>query len=345
MNNNEVLVSIVVPVYNVEKYLMRCYDSISSQTYENWEAVFVDDGSTDDSGKMCDEIAEKDKRIIVVHKQNEGLGLTRNYGVRICKGEYVFFLDSDDYIEDDAIEVLLKMSTDYHCDLVIGNKYYQQKAINLPIHEGVYSKKEILNEIIPNMVGSAPGLTDQLTPSSCGNLYKRNKLIDNNLWFPSERQLIWEDLAFNYEYLQICDSAYLTEKPVYHYCFNGESLTHKYDADKLEKVMKMYRFMKKRIEDTHMTNLIGDRLENNFIGHIRTCLKLEAFYSKENGVRTAVKNIGRMCEHEDVNAIISHYDSKYYSPAQRLLSFGIKHRIAWLVYILCKLQNGRKEIA
>ena len=102
--------------------------------------------------------------------------------------------------------------------------------------------------------------------------------------------------------------------------------------------------MKKRINDTNMTNLIGDRLENNFIGHIRTCLKLEAYYSKENGVRTAMKNIKRMCEHEDVMAIISKCDSRYYSLAQRVLAFGIRHKLTWLIYMLCVLQNGRKEI-
>lgn len=341
---NEALVSIVVPVYNVEKYLMRCYESIASQTYENWEAVFVDDGSTDDSGKMCDEIAQIDQRVRVVHKQNEGLGLTRNHGVRASKGKYIFFLDSDDYIEKDALELLLKIAADYHCDLVIGNKYYQGKSIDLPLQEGLYSKNEILNEIIPKMIGSTPGHTNHLTPSSCGNLYRKNKFMDNDLWFPSERQLIWEDLTFNFEYLQTCDSVYLTEKPVYDYCYNGESLTHKYDAEKLQKVMKMYRYMKKRIEDAHMTDAVSDRLENNFIGHIRTCLKLEAFYSKENGVRTAIKNIGRMCEHEDVKKLVGQYDSRYYSLAQRILAFGMKHKMAWLVYLLCKLQNGRKEI-
>ena len=345
MNNDDVLVSVVVPVYNVQKYLMRCYESIASQTYDNWEAILVDDGSTDDSGKICDQIAEKDERITVVHKKNEGLGLARNHGVSLCNGEYVLFLDSDDYIENDTIEFLLNLAVEYRCDLVIGNKYYQGKAIDLPLNEGAYRNNEITTEIIPRIIGCNPGNADQLTPSSCGNLYKRRLFLVNDLWFPSERQIIWEDLAFNFEYLQVCSSVYLTEKPVYNYCYNGESLTHKYDSEKLQKVMKMYRYMKKRIDDTNMTNLIGDRLENNFIGHIRTCLKLETYYSKENGVRTATKNIKRMCEHEDVRAIISKFDSRYYSSAQRLLAFGIKHKLSWLVYMLCVLQNGRKEIA
>ena len=340
---NDVLVSIVVPVYNVEKYLMRCYDSIVSQTYENWEVIFVDDGSTDDSGKMCDEIAKKDKRIKVVHKKNEGLGLARNHGVRLCNGEYIFFVDSDDYIEKDAIESLLKIAAEYHCDLVIGNEYYQEDAMDLPIHEGLYQKNEIVKEILPRIIGSNPGKADQLTPSSCGNLYMRKLFFDSDLWFPSERLLIWEDLAFNFEYFQKCESIYLTERPVYDYCFNGESLTHKYDADKLSKIIKMYQYMKKRIEDTNMTDVIGDRLENSFMGHIRTCIKLEVYYSSTNGKKYTRSQIRKICENKIVKKIASIALSPL-TVAQRIYNFCIIHGFINSIYFLTWIQNKRKGI-
>ena len=338
------LVSIVVPVYNVEKYLSRCYESIASQSYSNWEAVLVDDGSTDNSGKMCDEIALVDPRIKVIHKQNEGLGLTRNCGVKNSSGEYVFFLDSDDYIESDAIESLVESIIDEECDLAIGNFYYQEEIVEYPIPIGVYSGNEIEAELIPRIIGSEPGKTDQLTPSSCGNLYKKALFIDHYLWFPSERKLIWEDLAFNFQYMRNCNRIFLSDKPVYHYCFNEASLTHKYDPNKLEKVMLMYKYMRNQIEKTGLIIKTENRLNNNFVGHIRTCLKLEAFYDKENGIAKTIKRITEMCCREDVQSVIMSIDTNTYNRSQRILDHFIKSKNGFVVYLLCKAQNRKKKI-
>ncbi len=103
----EPLISVIVPVYNVEKYLEKCIDSILAQTYKNLEIILVDDGSTDNSGKICDEYEKKDARIKVVHKENEGQAVARNYALEICKGEYIAFVDSDDFIEADMFEIMM----------------------------------------------------------------------------------------------------------------------------------------------------------------------------------------------------------------------------------------------
>ena len=338
------LVSIVVPVYNVEKYLSRCYESIVSQSYSNWEAILVDDGSTDDSGKVCDEIALADLRVKVIHKQNEGLGLTRNCGVRNSSGEYVFFLDSDDYIENDAIESLVGYILDEQCNLAVGNFYYQEEIVGYPIPVGLYSGDEIDTEILLRIIGSEPGNNDQLTPSSCGKLYKRSIFYEYDIWFPSERVLIWEDLAFNFKYMRSCNRIYLSDKPVYHYCFNGDSLTHKFDPDKLEKVMAMYKYMMDQIEMAGLRMKAEDRLNNNFVGHIRTCLKLEAFYDKENGITKTIKRMTQMCSREDVQSLITSIDTSTYNKSQRILDHFIKTRNGIAVYLLCKAQNRKKRI-
>ena len=101
-------ISIIVPVYNVEKYLVQCLNSICNQTYKNLQIILVDDGSEDLSGKICDEYQEKDKRIHVIHKKNEGLSEARNVGVQMAMGKYVGFVDSDDWIELDMYEILWK---------------------------------------------------------------------------------------------------------------------------------------------------------------------------------------------------------------------------------------------
>ena len=112
------LVSIVVPVYNTGKYLNRCMNSIVKQTYSNIEVILIDDGSTDDSSDLCDEWAEKDERIKVIHKLNAGLGMARNTGIENAKGEYICFFDSDDYIDLQTIEKSYRLACKSEADLV-----------------------------------------------------------------------------------------------------------------------------------------------------------------------------------------------------------------------------------
>ncbi len=115
---NSGLISVIIPVYNVEKYLEECINSVLSQTYENYEIILVDDGSTDSSGKICDEYAEKYEKITVIHKENGGPSETRNMGLRASKGEFVYFLDSDDYLVAEAFEKLIRTATEEKADIV-----------------------------------------------------------------------------------------------------------------------------------------------------------------------------------------------------------------------------------
>ena len=115
---SEVLVSIIVPVYNVSDYLQECWDSIISQSFKNLEIILVDDGSTDGSGELCDELSKQDKRVIVIHRKNGGLSAARNSGLDVCKGEYVTFVDSDDFIASNMIEKLVLAMSETGADIV-----------------------------------------------------------------------------------------------------------------------------------------------------------------------------------------------------------------------------------
>ena len=116
---DEVLISVVVPVYNVEHYLKKCVDSICHQTYRNLEIILVDDGSTDCSGSLCDEFATSDSRIRVIHKSNGGLSDARNAGMELASGEWWMFVDSDDYIAPDTAETLLLAAVENHCEIAV----------------------------------------------------------------------------------------------------------------------------------------------------------------------------------------------------------------------------------
>ena len=117
------LVSVIIPVYNVEKYLKQCVDSVIGQTYRDLEIILVDDGSTDHSGDMCDKYAEKDYRVKVIHKENGGASSARNIGIAVVSGEYVYMPDSDDYIDTYCIEKLLNCAMENNADLVFFNAY------------------------------------------------------------------------------------------------------------------------------------------------------------------------------------------------------------------------------
>ena len=126
------LISIIVPVYNVEEYLDKCVESIVNQTYKNIEVILVDDGSPDNCPKMCDDWAKKDKRIKVIHKKNGGLSDARNKGIDESKGEYLSFVDSDDYITDNYVELLYNIISKEHADISMAKQYvvYPKKTIN-----------------------------------------------------------------------------------------------------------------------------------------------------------------------------------------------------------------------
>ena len=252
------------------------------------------------------------------------------------------FVDSDDYMELDAIEILMSHVGE-DLDVVIGNSFYQDKRVNLPLGGGVFDGEEITKQILYRMVGGLPGKGDQLSPSAWGKLYKREMLKSNNLYFPSERKLIWEDLAFNYECISLCKKVFLDERPVYRYCYNKDSLTHKYDEKKINKVIVMYRHMRKKVLYYNNEEIIL-RLNNNFLGHVRTCLKLEALYDKQNGKCWAMSKIRDICSDCDVLSMVKSVPEASLTAQQRLLSKSIKRQWILIVYILCKIQNMRKKI-
>lgn len=221
-------ISVIVPVYNVEKYLSRCIDSLIRQSYSNIEILLVDDGSKDESLSICKEYEAKDSRIHVFHKENEGLGLTRNYGVEQATGEYITFVDSDDYLTLDAIDSMVKKAVETDADVVIASHYYKNKKQEIELSERLYCGTEIKEILMVHMMGNNGNQLDALSYTAWGKLYKKEIFTKNRLLFPSERKLIWEDLAFSVEAYPLCEKVYILHKPVYYYCFNEGSLTHTY---------------------------------------------------------------------------------------------------------------------
>ena len=210
------LVSIIVPVYKVEPYLKRCLDSIVNQAYTNLEIILVDDGSPDSCPQICDEYAAKDKRIIVIHKENGGLSDARNNGLNICTGDYIFFIDSDDYITSDCIQTLVAIAKEKDFEIVVGNfqKVFSFKEVpnnHKKIKYNSFSPSQAIERL-----GGGLGLTFTI---ACGKLYKRclwteirfpkGKLYEDayvsHLLYAKSRTIAFIDIPL-YFYLQRTDS-------------------------------------------------------------------------------------------------------------------------------------------
>lgn len=337
-------VSIIVPVYNVEKYLKRCVDSLVGQSYPNLEILLVDDGSKDDSLSICKEYELKDSRIRVFHKENEGLGLTRNYGIERATGEYITFVDSDDYLTSDAVEAMLRKATATDADVVIANMFYKDEEMKVAVTERLYMGTDIKDVIVDRMMGNYAEKNDALSYTATAKLFKKRLFDENNLKFPSERKLIWEDLAFSVEAYPICEKVYVLHKPVYYYCFNEGSLTHIYKPNKLELVMELYRYMSIKIQELGLPEEAQYRLNTNFIGHIRTCIKLEVFYADKNGFGTTIQNIRKICSRKDVQLLIGNYPKASFNTSQYIYNFAMEHRWIYTIYFLTWLQNKKKRI-
>ena len=216
------LISLVIPVYNVEKYLDKCMESVLAQTYDNFEVILVDDGSTDNSGKMCDEYAQKDSRITVYHKPNGGLSDARNFGVEHCNGELVSFIDSDDYVTEDYLEYLWYLMEKYSCKVSC--------AGNIQIFEGrsFSLKKNQITEIKLNTAKALERIC-YTSVSACARLYQKELLLKHP--FPVGR--LYEDMANTYKVIAECNYVVFSDKQIYIWVQRESSITHSGINEKL----------------------------------------------------------------------------------------------------------------
>ena len=230
--------TIIVPVYNVEKYLKKCIDSILEQTYTDFELLLIDDGSTDTSPKICDEYAKKDKRVKVIHQKNSGLSGARNKGIENSNGKYLLFIDSDDYIDLDYFEKLMTVATE-EVDIVISGKYYEDSNYNLlkktgEIKPGYISKEETLEKMLT---------FNEIDTSFCDKLF--NRKLFNNILFPVGRY--YEDLATAYKVIEISTKIYILGCPKYHYILRENSITNssfgKKNLDMINFSFELYNYI------------------------------------------------------------------------------------------------------
>lgn len=246
---NAPLISIIIPIYKVEQYLRRCLDSIINQTYTNLDIVLVDDGSPDKSPQICDDYAAKDNRITVIHKKNGGLSDARNAGLDICKGKFISFVDSDDWVDANYVKALFDLLTETNTDIAIGNFLKTDGSKKTPTGPIQHRTLNPTEAIICCTRGDTPAFA-----ISCSKLYKK-ELFDK-LRFPVGKY--HEDEFTTYLLFYKSTSIAYTSQVLYYYYSREKSITssqHPYDA--LEAFEQRYLFFKEKKELELLPHLLA----------------------------------------------------------------------------------------
>ena len=237
------MISIIVPVYKVEKYLRRCIDSILAQTYQNIEVLLIDDGSPDSSGDICDEYAEKDFRVRVFHKENGGVSSARNLGLKEAKGDYIGFVDADDYIDKTMYETLLNYLITEEADISVCS-YYQEDASG-EFHKH-WPKDEYMTISGEKQIECL--ISNKYYTCSCCDRIIKKELLDG--LFLDETITHYEDLLFLYEVTKQSKKTIFTSEPLYYYCYNdGNSAARKPFDDKKMDIIRVSEYIMNDIKN------------------------------------------------------------------------------------------------
>ena len=336
------LVSVVVPVYNVEKYLNRCLDSIVSQTYKNIEIILVDDGSTDMSSSMCDEWRRRDNRIKVVHKKNAGLGEARNSGIENATGKYICFVDSDDYIELRTISTCVALAEEKELDLVSYgfnkvNASGEIKSLIPRVKESVYVNNQVVDSFLPQlMVSGLDGKNNNLQMSLCASFIKMYVIRNNNWRCASERQLISEDVYSLLELYKYIKSVGVIEESYYYYCENPSSLSHSYRSDRFEKNKSWYYECRELCDRLGYPSDIKKYVTDQFFSNVLALMKIIVNGNDKRSVKR--KNIKIIIRDKTMREILK-IRRGYSDTKKRCIICYLMHvRAYYLCYLVVSLQ-------
>lgn len=326
-----ILLSIIIPVYNVEDYLPRCMESVCSQITNKCEIIFVDDGSTDASGKICDKYALSRMDTSVIHKENGGLSSARNAGMTHAAGKYLLFVDADDYILPGAIDVILSILNSNAPDIIkfdytriLGN---ETEDVTSPLKNGMYSSKSELYDLLRR------SLLDEhsMILSAWSHIYSKEFLGKNSLLFVSEREIGSEDYLFNLQAYLYADSIYHISSCLYAYVAREGSLTEIYRPKLYDKYTTLYRRIVSSFKKENKYNLFHNEILHFYIWLIYApVLQQELAIHKEENLHR-VKSI---LYSDDFHGILKEYNSSSLSLKQKFLFFIMKHKLWIMLYII-----------
>lgn len=335
-----VKVSIIVPIYNVEKYLDRCMKSLLNQTLKEIEIIMVDDESPDHCPQMCDDYATCDHRIKVIHKKNEGLGYARNSGLEIATGEYVTFLDSDDFVDKVTYQMLynkvkeknLEICYFKHCRYLSPSAIYPSQCSDT---ETYFLNRKDVDQFLLNMVGPSPetAIDEMYSMSTCMAIYKRSIIVDNGIRFVSEREIASEDLVFHLHLLPYINRIGYLPNIYYYYYINTSSITSTYSVAKYNRLINLAEVVKQELDILYDER----QYKMHYIAQLLRIYKvIMKFESKANkSFLNKLKRIREICEHPLLD-ILYNTDISKFRIKNKCLIICMKYKLAWLIILTYK---------
>ena len=258
---NTIEISVIVPIYRIEKYLPECIDSLLDQSFLNFELILVDDGSPDNCPKICDDYSKKDTRIKVIHKENGGLLSARKAGLKAAKGNYIAYVDGDDWVDKFYLDTMFKLAVANDADLVVTGHFreFDGKIETIkPKMAGIYDEDELKSSIIPNAIYNGDFCEHGMSTYVWNKLFKRELL--NKILFDVPNEIVMgEDAAITYSYLAISKSLVISRIPLYYYRQRHDSIVKSIENPKTEyyRLGLLMNFLKQKLEhalDEHNLN-------------------------------------------------------------------------------------------
>ena len=340
----ESLVSIVVPIYNVEQYLDRCVYSIVNQTYSNLQIILVDDGSLDSCPKKCDEWVDKDSRVSVIHKKNAGLGMARNSGIEIATGEYIFFIDSDDYLDQETIENCVKRAKEDSSDLVMYGVVNESSdgilSKQIPcVDRRVYDRKGIIEFLLPNLIASdtITGKQTSIGMSAWRFMYSMRVISEVKWRFVSEREIISEDYYSLLDLFYYINKVSIIKAGYYHYWVNTNSLSRSYKKDRYKKISDCHNAMIKLAKERSYPNEILSAINSQIFGSYIGTLKM--IMDSNFGFQKTIREYNKIINDEYFKNYIKTIDVNKECVPRRILIECMKWRFTNAVYLIIKLRG------
>lgn len=328
--------SIILPIYNVQPYLERCIQSVLTQDFSDYEMILVDDGSTDASGQICDYYAGLYDHIRVIHKENSGLSSARNAGAKAAQGAYIWWVDSDDWIEPHALDTLFRASEKQKPDVVKFNYFRvdsQKSEHRSNAQAGLYKGKKEIEELI-NLASYTPS---QFALSAWTHIYSRSFLEANGLSFVSERIIGSEDYLFNLQVLFIAESLLTITDILYSYELREGSLSQKPYKENLPlKYTDMYHRIRAFCGEKGLLEEYEGRICRFYAWHLLhgTCISNEYHVTSKHSIQEARRNVRTFLRTADAREAILKCDCSGLPWKYRVQIWAMKHALEPLFYLL-----------
>lgn len=344
----EIKVSVVVPVYNAEKYIKTCVNSIRNQSYKNLEIILIDDGSKDSSPQICDEFQKEDERIKVVHKKNEGAGKSRNRGIEIATGDYILFVDSDDYIKSTLIEKCVKATNGNKDALVmfgIENVTEDGKTMSCLVpysDQYVYCNEEVTEKFLPEVIFSENKKKRNLEMPACmANFYSMDVIRKISWHFESEKEYLSEDFYSLLKIYKYIEMVFILNEALYCYRHGHESLSSSLRLMNYKEIKKYYNQCMLLCRNLGYNDKVLQNISEPYLSFSITCLKLMAL--QDEGLKEKKLKMNEILKDDHLYKVLKKRTLKNEKKSRRILYKAILKNNYALARVLIYIQAYRSK--